>query len=574
MKLDLRKTPFSRYGSFISVSAKNGKDIYIHSSRRLFGEDKVFHLAFYVNGEEVIPETEFCPEKLRITYKGSNMLLYLNGEDSLIIDNKGFNLTLKLMELPSKNGDVPEAYPLAYGSRITDNHLKIISVNARYCIGIHYYHGFADLKGPCKLNERGDMIDNRSILHISPDTLCEIDISPTERHHSAFSVPQVQKDLESISADWKAFYAKMPAVPERYRHSADRSWYNLWASTVPASGNYKYPTVQMSMEFMNSVWSWDHCFNAMALSSADSRHALNQFFVPFELQASNGALPDYVNPDLEVVWGVTKPPIHGWCFSHLMKSCDVDQETMKKTYDHLNKWTRWWMDYNDTDNDGIPDYPMGCDSGLDNATVFDLSYYVESPDLSAYLILQMKTLATLASRLGMPEAEKEWSNMAEELFVRLNKHSWTENGYVAKVSRSHEYDEHPTSIITMLPLVLGDILDDDKLDIMIKLLQEKYLTAYGLSTEQYNSQYYKDDNYWRGAIWAPTTYLIIDGLISAGRLELAEQIAERFCDMIAFTAEGDYENFDAKTGRGLRACGYTWTSSVNLLLLQFLYKLH
>lgn len=572
MKLDLTKTPFSRYGSFIAVSAKNGKDYYIHSARRLFGEDKVFHIDFSVDGEQVIPHAEFYPDRLEILHGDSKMLFYINGEDSFVIRNDGFDLTLKLMELPSKNGDVPEAYPLAYGSRVNDSHLKIISVNARYCIGIHHYTGNAELEGPFKLNERGEQVDNRSILKIAPGTLCEIDVAPIERHPSLFVLPDVDSDLKSIRTQWETFRERLPEVPEKYMFSALRSWYNLWACTVPASGNYKYPTVQMSMEFMSSVWSWDHCFNAIALSQADLTMGLNQFFVPFEQQASNGALPDYVNPDLEVVWGVTKPPVHGWCFSHLMNQYDIDESVLRKAYDHLDKWTGWWMDYNDTDNDGIPDYPMGCDSGLDNSTVFDLGYYVESPDLSAYLVLQMHSLAEIAVRLGMDDKAAEWRNKADNLYERLISHSWTENGFVAKLSRSHEHDEKPTSIITMLPLVLGSVLDEEKIGKMAEILEEKYLTSFGLATEQYESPYYKDDNYWRGAIWAPTTYLITDGLIRAGRTELAFQIAEKFCDMIAFTAEGDYENFDALTGRGLRACGYTWTSSVNILLLQFLYK--
>ena len=37
--------------------------------------------------------------------------------------------------------------------------------------------------------------------------------------------------------------------------------------------------------------------------------------------------------------------------------------------------------------------------------------------------------------------------------------------------------------------------------------------------------------------------------------------------MLAFTAGGAYENFDALTGKGWRAPGYTWTASVFLLLM-------
>jgi hypothetical protein len=62
-------------------------------------------------------------------------------------------------------------------------------------------------------------------------------------------------------------------------------------------------------------------------------------------------------------------------------------------------------------------------------------------------------------------------------------------------------------------------------------------------------------------------------LLKAGEKELATDIARRFCDMLAFTANGDFENFDTLIGKGLRASGYTWTSSMNILLLELLVKL-
>jgi hypothetical protein len=376
-----------------------------------------------------------------------------------------------------------------------------------------------------------------------------------------------------IRSDWEKTLSKIPVTPEKYKKSAIRSWYNIWSSTVPAGGNYKYPAVVMSMEFMSSIWTWDHCFNALSTSLYDIQHGLNQFFLPFEVQSPTGVLPDYINPNLEIVWGVTKPPIHGWCFTKLMEQNNLSKETLMKAYRHLELWTNWWIDYNDTDEDGIPDYPMGCDSGWDNATVFDMGYFVESPDLCAFLILQMNTLSQIAAKLGNQSESNEWNQKAINLYEKWLKHSWTNNGFIAKVSYGHQYDIDPTSLITLVPLVLGDKLEPSKRELMIERLKKHFLTNYGLATEKYNGTYYKADNYWRGAIWAPSTYLIVDGLLRAGEKELALDIAKRFCDMLAFTADGDFENFDALTGKGLRASGYTWTSSVNILLLKLLAEL-
>lgn len=574
MCFELSKMPFSRYSSFIGVSGKckNGS-FFIHCARRVFGEDKVFRLSFFKEGDEVIPEVLFYPECLNFIKDNAVATLYIKDKDSLVIDGYGFGVKLELLELASKNGDVPEIYPLSYGRQVGENHFKIISVNARYVIGVHLSEGYGTFYGSFKQNERGDRIEQKNILQIMPSVnriSFQLNIAQDELHPSAYSLPDIEMDLLQIRTEWQKFQKMIPKYPVAYRDAASKSWYNLWSSTVPAEGNYKYPAVVMSMEFMSSVWTWDHCFNALALSLSDIDKGLEQFFLPFELQALNGALPDYINPGLEVVWGVTKPPVHGWCFNKLMEAHELSTPVLEKAYKHLSLWTNWWMNYNDTDADGIPDYPMGCDSGWDNSTVFDLDYFVESPDLCAYLIIQMYTLAKIAKKLDNKTDEVYWFGEAVKLGVLFDEHSWINNRYVAKVSHSHIYDEQPTSLITLMPLVLGHRLDKDKREKLIAALKTYYLTDYGLATECYKGKYYRGDNYWRGSIWAPSTYLIVDGLIDAGEKDLASEIARKFCNMIAISAKGDYENFNALTGEGLRASGYTWTSSVNILLLNYL----
>ena len=93
---------------------------------------------------------------------------------------------------------------------------------------------------------------------------------------------------------------------------------------------------------------------------------------------------------------------------------------------------------------------------------------------------------------------------------------------------------------------------------------EKFLTAHGFATESPASPFYRDDGYWRGPIWAPSTMLMLDGLEKCGETALVKEAARRFVDMTA--ASGFAENFDALTGKGLRDLAYTWTASVALVL--------
>ena len=92
----------------------------------------------------------------------------------------------------------------------------------------------------------------------------------------------------------------------------------------------------------------------------------------------------------------------------------------------------------------------------------------------------------------------------------------------------------------------------------------RFLTQYGLATESVRSRHYESDGYWRGPIWAPSTLIAVDGLAQCGEMDLARDLARRFCDMCV--ESGFAENFDAVTGEGLRDKAYTWTSSVFLIL--------
>ena len=103
---------------------------------------------------------------------------------------------------------------------------------------------------------------------------------------------------------------------------------------------------------------------------------------------------------------------------------------------------------------------------------------------------------------------------------------------------------------------------------MIKDLKEPgfLVTNFGPATESPTSTLYDSspDAYWRGAIWAPSTLIVIEGLKKCGEDDYAKEIAKRFCDLCS--KEGFAENFNALTGAPLRDPAYTWTTSVFLVL--------
>ena len=88
--------------------------------------------------------------------------------------------------------------------------------------------------------------------------------------------------------------------------------------------------------------------------------------------------------------------------------------------------------------------------------------------------------------------------------------------------------------------------------------------SWGIATEQPTSPEYKALGYWRGPIWAPSTLIVISGLMDIGEHKLAQDIGRRFCHMCK--KSGFAENFNALTGEGQFDPSYTWTSSVFMIL--------
>lgn len=347
------------------------------------------------------------------------------------------------------------------------------------------------------------------------------------------------------SAEFAAFRALFPAKGD----AADLAAYIIWSGYVPAEGVLTLPAIYMSKNWMTNIWSWDHCFVALALPDA---LAAEQMAVIFAAQDASGRLPDYLN-DRFAYWSFTKPPVHGWTFAQLgTEQPELVRGWLAAQADSWLSGPSW---------NGLPAYRHGNDAGWDNATPFAEGAPLVTPDLATFLILQLEEIARLDARLGRdPGPMRE---RAKALTGALLSGLWTGEGFVARHLDGCAVTSG-RSLLLHLPLLLGDRLTKAMRAQLVERLRAEHLTDWGLATEAPDSPMYRANGYWRGPIWAPTTRLFVDALDRCGATAFADEVARRFLRLCE--TFGMAENFDAQTGAGLHDPAFAWTSATYLAL--------
>ncbi len=552
----IREIPFSYAGSWLDISPVIAENVYaddLHLVSHQTGLHPVLRLRPVSGGDYIHTSTVARPSHLTWQHDDGRIEAAFERPDTLRIRGTGLGLAILAAQpdLTPFSGPYMFVDPVDGSSVIT-----VYETGRRYRITI--------LAGtPSQV--LGVEALGRSVRGVVMNDTEGWEVV-IEEFESARRPYHARSDFESvITAAGHAFDAFLQAIaPWRSSRTpaADLAVYVLWSATVSPAGMLTRPAVLMSKHWMDKVWSWDHCFNAIALAGGAPDLAWDQFLLPFDHQDEAGGLPDSVTHS-EVLYNFVKPPIHGWAIRQIRSRMPdaIGREELRALYRKLCDWTDFWLTVRRVPGHDLPHYQHGNDSGWDNATTFDPHHVTETVDLAAFLVLQIRELAAMADELDDPGAARHWTDRADHLIEAIIA-TW--NGHAFPARDAHTGTTWTSaSLLDLMPIVLGDELPEEIRAVVAGRIGE-HLTEHGLATELPSSPKYEDDGYWRGPVWAPSTALIEDGLRRSGFVELADEVARRFralCERSGFA-----ENFDAKTGLGLRDRAYTWTASTYLVL--------
>jgi len=559
VKYDIADVPFSTFGSYMSVAVLTGKrapgeqaGLYARSHHN--GAHPLFRIAAARDGGEVVAEIDAAPTLVSLSDAGGGIDLCFDGPGTLRMRGRGLGAVLE-----------PVKGSVSYAT--TD---RLMTINVRAAtrrFQVECLSGSLALRGGWQAGGRREP----TRLEVSPDDAGQWEIAIDE--FTSTWTPRDRTDFETCAAavagQFADFLAAMPPATAELAQPRELAAYVDWSAVVAPLGLLARPAMLMSKNWMCNVWSWDHCFNAQALTPGRAELAWDQMLVVADHQDQFGCLPDSVN-DVDKHYNFSKPPIHGWTVGEMLRRSPEPPpgDVLNAMYDSISRQVKWWLTYRRYEGDVLPYYLHGNDSGWDNGTLFDKGVPLIAPDLAAFLVISCDELANMADMTGRADEAGPWRQQADELMAALMEQLWQGDRFVALATRART----PVvceSLIPCMPILLGKRLPQPVIDAIVASLR-RLLTEWGLATEHPQSPAYAENGYWRGPIWAPSTYLAVCGLERCGEHELAREIAQRFCRLCA--KSGFAENFDALRGLPLCDRAYTWTASVFLLLAEKLLQ--
>ena len=174
-------------------------------------------------------------------------------------------------------------------------------------------------------------------------------------------------------------------------------------------------------------------------------------------------------------------------------------------------------------------------------------------DLCSYRALDLECMARIARILGDEATADRLDAERRRLVATMNRVLWSEAAglYLDALPGGHS---PRVAASNFLPLIAG-VPSARRARRMVGVLRDpaRFWGEWVLPTISRDDPAFDDQQYWRGSIWPPMNYLVLQGLRRYGFDELAGELAWKGAFMfLADLRRTGFcrENFDARSGRG------------------------
>ena len=531
--IDPLEMPFSRLGSYISLAGANGgsnqyakAQLWISTSRyggnamsgtlsseSMFRQVKVDIIKDGIARNCVIHTTPY-----ELTFESdAGAVSFCIGEYNLLRCRSDAGVSLRFMPKPGSFGS--DAV-----TNMNNGSYKVLFGNA-------FLH-FVAIEGA--INATGSM------LEVTPNDKGVIELAMeefTDEPIKRAAYPSYDECLAMVKADFDGFAAKLTAeLPAAYKDGGLKAAWVVWGLTVVPDGltAYKRRMIKMMRLIFEGAFSWQQGMHAYFLAK-DPDLSWEVLLGAFDVQDKNGRIADSLSP-MGAGGATMKPPIEGFGLLWQMEHFDIakkPREELEFLYERMTKWTNFYINLRDVDNDGIFESQNSGETGWESGSYQHLGFPLAAPDMNAYLALQEEALAKLGRILGIDEATNAaWEEKSKVTIEKIIETFWTPDGWVAMNAVTKEKSE-PTSIVPYCALVLGKRLPQEIIDRSVELIFDsgEYVTEFGLASEQISSPRFAH-GWCGGSIATPVQALLALGLDYCGRRDLSVKIAKTYLNTL------------------------------------------
>ena len=339
-----------------------------------------------------------------------------------------------------------------------------------------------------------------------------------------------------------------------------------------------------------TVFGWDSFFNALALATTSGRLAWDVLLAGLESRYPNGNVPNW-RSRLAGTPDRSQPPVGSFAALKLHLACP-DVDALAAAWPGLRAWSDWWV----ADKGGrprregltpgllawgsdaalvpgreqLPEWEVGAtghqraawESGQDDLPLWEEAEWdprrevlaMSAVDLCSYRALDLECLSRIARIVGDPAAARRLDAERCRLVAAMNRVLWSDAAGLYLDELPGDRHSPRVAASNFLPLIAG-VPSARRARRMVGVLRDpaRFWGDWVLPTISRDDPAFVDQQYWRGSIWPPMNYLVLQGLRRYGFDELASELAWK--GALMFLADRRRtgfcrENFDARSGRG------------------------
>jgi hypothetical protein len=385
------------------------------------------------------------------------------------------------------------------------------------------------------------------------------------------------------------------AKANKERFGNEYESYNAMQSVL-AWDNIFDPTINRVITPVSRIWNvnwalgektggfvlfcWDTYFASLMISVGNKELAYANATEITNAITESGFVPNYYADHDNKSRDRSQPPVGSLVVWRIYQQYG-EKWFLELLYDKLLTWNRWWMENRDVDGllcwgsnpheyvtyrryesfNNRQSAILEC--GLDNSQMYDEVGFdaekhllkLNDAGLSSLYVMDCEYLAKIAGALGKTGDEQALRERAAR--YRKNLASLWDDQDAFYYNRSTEDGSlnKRTSPTNFYPLLAQAPTQDQARRMIQKHLlnPEEYGGEWIIPSTPRNDPAFKNNDYWRGRIWAPLNYLVYEGLRNYDLPEVRRELAGKSKALLmkSWLSNGYvFENYNATTGVG------------------------